>query len=504
MPPERARPARRRTELWVVAAVVVLACASRIPSLFAPVSPDEGGFLMVGSQWTRGTSLYGNYWVDRPPLLIAIHALAVDLGGALALRLIGMVAVAASALLAWALGRAAVAGRGLRHSTLVSVAPAIVVAIFMSTPLFGATRVDGELLSAPFVLAGIVALLQAFRAHRARTITGWAFASGAAAVAAALVKQNAVDVAFFAAAMAVLGLRHTPRRTTTMLAPFAAGAITTLTAVLAWAWSKGTTPLELWDAVVTFRFQAAAVISASATSATSSRMSGLLDAFAVSLAPVVLVALAWFVRRAGASLPRTSDAVPRQVPDLRWPAVTLLVWETVSIAMGGSYWLHYLLVLVPGLAVLTAAALQRPVPKRPFLAVLATALVSAIVSVAVAPSITPVFASDAVVARYLRDHGAPGDTMVVAFGHPNIDWDAKMSSPYSELWSLPVRVRDSKLQELDAVFRSPQAPRWVVVSGPSLATWGVDAQAADATLRSAYHPVTSINPYVIWERNATS
>ena len=41
-----------------------------MPFLARPLSPDEGGFLLVASQWEPGTSLYGHYWVDRPPLLM--------------------------------------------------------------------------------------------------------------------------------------------------------------------------------------------------------------------------------------------------------------------------------------------------------------------------------------------------------------------------------------------------------------------------------------------------
>jgi hypothetical protein len=57
----------------------VLAGLGWLPFVGAPASPDEGGYLLVASQWSRGTSLYGNYWVDRPPLLIGVHELAVAL-----------------------------------------------------------------------------------------------------------------------------------------------------------------------------------------------------------------------------------------------------------------------------------------------------------------------------------------------------------------------------------------------------------------------------------------
>src|SRR3954447_16366457 len=72
--------------LAVVAGLCLAVAASRLPTLSSPVSYDEGGFLPVGSQWSPGSSLYGRYWVDRPPLLIGVFTLADDLGGARPLR----------------------------------------------------------------------------------------------------------------------------------------------------------------------------------------------------------------------------------------------------------------------------------------------------------------------------------------------------------------------------------------------------------------------------------
>ena len=45
--------------------------------------------------------------------------------------------------------------------------------------------------------------------------------------------------------------------------------------------------------------------------------------------------------------------------DLRLPAVMVLAWELVGVLVGGSYWLHYLVALVPGVALLVGVGLQR-------------------------------------------------------------------------------------------------------------------------------------------------
>ena len=51
----------------VVAALVLATVLVRVPLVRLPLSSDEAGFLVVGGQWGPGRSLYGDYWVDRPP-----------------------------------------------------------------------------------------------------------------------------------------------------------------------------------------------------------------------------------------------------------------------------------------------------------------------------------------------------------------------------------------------------------------------------------------------------
>jgi hypothetical protein len=173
---------------------------------------------------------------------------------------------------------------------------------------------------------------------------------------------------------------------------------------------------------------------------------------------------------------------------------------------GGSYWLHYLTGLVPGLVLLVVASGQRPRSRssRSVLAAVAYAALSAVVAVAWFGTQAPAPHVDAAVASYLRSHGDPGDTVVVGFGHPDIVEASGMSSPYPELWSLPVRVRDPRLTELREVLDGSARPTWVVVDGASLATWGVDAASADAAdtvLARHYHLVTRIHDYGVYRND---
>jgi hypothetical protein len=469
----------------IVAAAAVAAWA---PFVTAPVSPDEGGFLLVASQWRPGGSLYGHYWVDRPPLLLTIFDVASLVGGAVGLRLIGIGAVLVSILLADRLGRRATGRQAL--------VPVVVATAFLTTPLFGTGMVNGELLAVPLVMAGLLALLHAWTTSGRRGLA-WAGVAGVAAAAAPMVKQNVIDVLVVAAVLVLQSLHSAQRRRTLCLTlAVAAGAAVTTVGCLVWAEARGTEPMLLWDALVTFRGEAAAVIDHSSTDSTVQRLLELLGAAALSGAPLVLVVMLLRLRRRPASAGR---------PDLRYPAMVLILWELFGVAAGGSYWLHYLIGLVPGLVLLSVAAAQRPPAlSRWTAAVVAFACLSAAAATVTAAVNVPLYSADAGVAAYLRAHGSPHDSVVVGFGHPDIVWDSGLRSPYHLLWSLPVRVLDPRLLGLTHVMAGRHAPTWVVVNGTSLATWGVDPTAAQAVLDQRYEPVTTIGPYVVWRLTTPS
>ena len=494
---DRLRDASRRLRPeHLVVGIAVVTGALRLPLVARPLSSDEGGFLMVAAQWHPGTSLYGDYWVDRPPLLITLFRLADLAGGAVPLRLLGIVAVVATVMLASRLGRIAVpAGRW------APVLCAATAAVFVSTPLFDPVLVNGELLAVPFVVGGLASVLIAARSGP--SASGWWLVAGAAATAGAAVKQSMLEV-FVAAAAAQLLLALRSRRVVRPGVPsrtswraesfvvagppagvrvaaegavaFVAGSGVTAIALLLWARLHGTTATGLWDAVVTFRGQASAVLASSASSATSERASLLLVSLVVSGAPA-LAALA---------------AVPcrdhRRPPTVVGPvAAAVLAWELFAVAAGGSYWLHYLVGTIPGLVLCAAVVATRSPARARWAGVVLTyaAVVAAAASATVLPGLvgpTP----ETAVEDYLADHARPGDTGVVAFGAPELLEASGLPSPYPQLWSLPVRASDPELVHFTRVLAGPERPTWVVVDGESVATWGVDATSAQQVLDRGY------------------
>ncbi|MFC7492904.1 MULTISPECIES: hypothetical protein [unclassified Nocardioides] len=462
---------------WGVAGLAAAAGLCAVPYAGRPLSPDEGGLLLLASQWSPGSSLYGDYFVDRPPGLIALVALADAAGGGWALRALGVMAAVTAVLLSGVVGRLAAPER-----PVAPVLTAATAALLTASPLFGGTVVNGELLGLPLLLGAMVSVLRSVAAPTTRAMLWWGVLAGAAAAGGALVKQSLLDAFVFTVVLLLVSRRARPA------VGVAVGAIVTVGLAVWAAAERGTDPVALWDAVFVFRGDAATVIAESATSATTRRLGAMLLALLATGVPVLVALLA-----RGLPHPARTGA-----PDLRWPAAATLAWELTTVLLGGSYWLHYLMGLVPGLVLLTAAACQRPLPGRRALAaayaVMALSAASTLVWVAVQPIDRP----EQPAIDWLDAHAEAGDTAVVAFGAPNILEATGLRSPYADLWSLPVRVRDPELVDLTALLRSDERPDWVVVAGRSLGSWGIDATNADPVLAENYDRATSTGEWTIW------
>ena len=82
---------------WALVGCLALALVLRAPYLSSGLGLDEGGVAFIAKNWPSGDgSLYGSYWLDRPPLLVALYRVAV-LGGDTGVRVLGALAALALA-----------------------------------------------------------------------------------------------------------------------------------------------------------------------------------------------------------------------------------------------------------------------------------------------------------------------------------------------------------------------------------------------------------------------
>jgi hypothetical protein len=468
-------------ERHAVLVIAVVAVVVRLPLLASDPSRDEAGFLLVGQQWNfAGSSLYGDFWVDRPPLLITIFRIASQLGGLVPLRLIGCLAAVLVIL-----GTAHLAGRlGGRRAAPWA---ALTAAALCVTPLLGGRMVNGELLSAPFVVAGLIAVMTAIEHPGERQATVAAALAGSAMMAALLVKQNMADVAVFACVTLLVAWRRgemtTPRLTRSIVAA-AAGALTCLGAVAVWTMAHGTSMAGVFEAMYPFRIEAGRVMASSHRTAADARMWALVVYWLVSGVAVIMA----ITTQALLSRRLRSTAA--------WGLVATVLFDIVSIALGGSYWNHYLIQLVVPTSVLAGllVAAGHPGARRVLAAVAVAAAIAAGVNLALAHSTAGTSVGQAV-----RDVANPQDTIVTTWGHADVTRASGLSSPYPYLWSLPARTLDPRLNKLDTLLLGPRAPTWFV-TWRDVSTWGFHGggRVTARMLADHYTPVTRVHGHTIF------
>jgi hypothetical protein len=156
--------------------------------------------------------------------------------------------------------------------------------------------------------------------------------------------------------------------------------------------------------------------------------------------------------------------------------IALAAVAVVGIVLGGSWWRHYLVQLVPTAALVTALLVPRldgwSRAMRSVVAVIGASTVVGTVSGALVEAVPP---DQVRVGRYLAEAAEPGDTGLVTWGNAETLYYAGLTSPYPHLWSLPTRTLDPRLTELLRVMDGPRPPTWVV-RWNAFDSWGLDEQ----------------------------
>jgi hypothetical protein len=493
-----ARAAERRADrttgarfLGFLCLAVVLVRTSYVPR---PLRNDEGGYLLIARQWhTGGEFLYGDYFVDRPPLLLLIFKLAALTEWDQAIRLIAIPFAVLFVLAGWRAGSLLGGAAGGRWAALVAAG-------VICSPGLAADQAEGELFGAVFVLTSLALALSAWNADSAPRRLWLAGAAGSMAAAAPLIKQNLLEGALFLAGLAVFALWEggTARRRAIGLASGAVlGALLPCVAVWLWLTAARIEPAAAWRDLVGFRSAALDAIWSGNPDATIERAE-LLVALGV-VTGLVPVLLTWFLR--------ARRCLPHRLPERR-TITTLLAFGLVAIAAGGSYWPPYLLQLAPA-AVLAAGAMA-PVgsPAGRWMRAWARVVVSAaavgtVAGVVVHTAVPAAWYSQRI-GEWLADAKAPGDTGVVAYGLPSVLETADLPSPYPHLWSLPMRTLDPAQDRLRSTLAGQRAPTWIVeVTG--LNAWGIDdGSRLRNLLDQRYRVVAEVCGHDVWLRRGVT
>lgn len=457
----------------MIAWCALVAAAARLPGALWPIRPDEAGFTMVARVWDPGPeSVYGPYWVDRPPLLLAVVRLSDELGGPLFVRILGAVGCALLVLAAAGVARE---GARLVDATAARERVAVRLTAVGTTALTSNAMIDlvaakGELLSLPFLVGSFWLSLRGLRTRS----TWCAFAAGLAGAVALGLKQNMAGGLVFAGVLLLMELarrRLPPRRFARLALAGLAGAAVPAVATVGWAMLAGVRLSALWYAVYGFRSDAMRVIWSQPAAAPERRARELVLIFVGS---GLVLLIGWLARRASALL--------RAQPTLASATLAVLLVDLAGVAMGGSYWRPYLFGLVPSaVLVLTLLSLRLVDGSRQPAGLRARAAEAVVAALVVSAGVagvgwgaawvggveppTEVYTGEAI-----ERASAPGDTMVVFGGRADLQLTTGMPSPYPYLWSLPARTLDPGSRQLARLLAGPRAPTWFVAWVP-LGAW---------------------------------
>jgi 4-amino-4-deoxy-L-arabinose transferase-like glycosyltransferase len=474
------REARLRGTPAVLAAALLATVALRLPYLHLPLGIDEGGVAFIAKAWGSGHgSLYGAYWLDRPPLLVALYKVAV-LAGPVGIRILGALAAVALVVATTAAARAVAGDRAAKVAAVLS-------GVMASSVAMSSVFSPAELLAAAPAAASIGCLAGAHRDGRA----GWLVGAGLLAVAAALIKQSFLDAGFAGAVFLVASGAAQRRPPIRWALAYAAGALVPLAGVAAWLLIAHVRAGTLVYAVAGFRIHALHTLAASSVPLhvrvrsliVPGELSGLFLALPVALGGF------WALRR---------DRVL---------AVTLAAWltaGTVGVLGGGSYWSHYLIQLIAPAGVLAGAALAAawsPARAAATIAIAAVSVVATIGGLTMA-RVTKQHHGVVAVARYVRDHARPGDTQYVMYARANVGYYTGLPSPYPYAWSLMVRAVPGAIGRLDRLLDSPRRPTWIV-GWQRARSWGLDPHGTTRrALHRHYRVVARVHGHPIWHRKA--
>jgi hypothetical protein len=436
----------------------------RFEGLLWPLKPDESGFLLVSRNWhPAADNMYGDYWVDRPPTLIALFRGSDLVGGPYAPRYVAAVLVLLLVYAGYRVGLVLGGQTVARWTAVAAVA-------LSGQPDLEMWAAKSESLGVPFVLVSCWLSLEALYARPGRTRLLYAAASGLSGALAVGMKQNLVGGAVFGVVVLAMALRT--RRLTFAEASRVAGAAiggfgVPVLVVIAWALAAGVKLHTIWFTLYGFRGKAFSVITAGHMDAPMDRLHSLLI---LSVTTGIAVVLVWF-------LVGLRNGVKAH-PEAAVAALVMLLIDIIGLLLSGSYWTPYLTALVPGVIVAVAITASTQEPRtRVGMQVAAALCAVSMVASTVTWTIRHFEGSIAPTAHYVGKavaHAAdPDDTIVVLYGRPDVVLASGLHASYEHLWSLPERTLDPKLDELRALIESPGGPTWVV-AWSALNSWDID------------------------------
>lgn len=462
--------------VWLVVALV-LGIAVRVFFFQTPMIHDEGGYALAARGWFEGTGrLYDDLWISRPQGIFLIYGITMEtMGyGVAAFRAMAWIFATFTVLAVWFFAR-----RWTTPGTAL-------MAVFVSTLLLGAPTLEGYTANAE-IFAGMPAAFAAFwmlrQAHTGYTRAGL-IGIGLLIGISTLLKPSGVTMWPALVLFLMLTTNDSYRDRVTRagwltLGLVIAGAVTLLHGVTL---GFG----DFFYATILYRFRQQSAISVGLLYNIRA-MGGLLYNASEFFLLIILV---WIFRLRLPLVPVLNQPAKAGGP-LRWlPAwlrrlrsndpggLILVLWMAASAAgvfMGGDYWTHYLVLVVPPVALWLARAIDGIRHAlhgwRQYLAMLMFVLLL-ILPYGVALDGTaglyqrlyrhPGYPAQNDVARYIRANTTPDQTIYVAFDQASIYYLADRKPAYRHLYDQELRALPHSYADIIGILNSDDRPVYII------------------------------------------
>lgn len=462
--------------VWLVIALV-LGIAVRVFFFELPMIHDEGGYALAARGWIDGTGkLYDDLWISRPQGIFVVYGITMKtMGyGVAAFRAMAWIFATLTIFAVWLFGR--------RWTTPRTA----LLAVFVCTMLMASPTLEGYTANAE-VFAGMPAAFATFWLLR-QIQGGWSrfglISIGALIGVSTMLKPSGITLwpaALFFLAVTTDDLWRDRFKRGTWLT---LGLMIVGVATLIHGWLLGFE--AFFYATVLYRFHLQSPFSVGTLHNFRAIGWMLINASEFFL----LIALVWVFRLRLPLVPVLAPATKSDGP-LWWlpewlrrlrgndPGGLLLVlWITaaiVGVAMGGDYWTHYLILLVPPISLWLARAIHGIGHAlhgwRQYLASAMFTLLL-ILPFAVAMDGTdgiyqrlyrhPGYPAQNQVARYIRENTTPDQTIFVAFDQASIYYQADRKPAYRHLYNQELRALPDSYANIIAILNSDQRPVYII------------------------------------------
>lgn len=462
--------------VWLVIALV-LGIATRLFFFELPMIHDEGGYALAARGWFEGTGhLYDDLWISRPQGIFVVYGITM--------KTIGY-GVAAFRAMAWVFATLTIIAVWLFARRWTSPRNAL-LAVFVCTMLIGSPSLEGYTANAE-IFSGMPGAFAAFWLLR-QVQSGWTrkglIGIGILIGVSTLLKPSGVTL--WPAALLFLALttddpwrERAKRGAWLTLGMGIVGVITLLH-----GWTLGFS--DFFYATVLYRIQMQSSVSVGILH----NLQAMGWMFINAAEFFLLIAAVWIFRLRLPLMPVLAQA-PKSDGPLWWlpewirrlrtndPGGLLLVlWMVAAIAgvfMGGDYWTHYLILVVPPVSLWLARAIDGIVNAlvgwRQYLTIAMFTLLL-ILPYGVALDGTdgiyqrlyrhPGYPAQNEVARYIRENTTPNQTIYVAFDQASIYYLSDRTPAYRHLYDQELTALPNSYGDIIAILNSDERPVYIV------------------------------------------